>query len=214
MGVGDMRRAVAGIWWSATAEGTPALVVTAAFFALGGLVGCLSALRTADVGAGAMAAYLEQFLTSARAGGLAAPAWGELLWRTLRWPLGAILLGFTALGLPGIPAICSLRGFFLAFSVASFARAYGRSGLVVALLLLGVPGTVTVPAFLLLTTQSFSAALALASRAGGQGRRELPYHRDYFFRCGVCAAAVCAGLLMERYLVPALIAGYAGALLP
>ncbi len=202
-----MRRAVAGIWWSPTIEGTPALVVTAIFFTLGGLVGCFLGLWSAESGVEAMAGYLDRFFAVAGEGALCAPEGFTLLWRAARWPLGAFLLGFTALGLLGIPVLAFLRGFFLAFSIASFTQAYGQIGLAAAFFLLGVPALVCVPAFLLLATQSFAAACCLAGRAAGQGRRELPYRRDYFLRCGVCAALVCIGLLLERYLVPVLVTG-------
>lgn len=207
-----MRRAVAGFWWSPTIEGTPALIVTVAFFALGSLAGFCLAFQTADAGAEALASYLDHFLNLAQTGGLDLPALPGLFWRTVRWPLAAFFLGFTALGLICIPALSSLRGFFLAFSIASFAQAYGREGLTTAFLLLGIPGLVTIPVFFLLTTQSFAAAWNLSQRGTGQGRRELPYHRDYFFRCGLCAGAVCASLFFERYIVPVLIMGISGAL--
>lgn len=205
-----MTRTVTGIWWSPTAEGTPALVVTAAFFTLGGLMGCLLAFRMADAGMEAMTAYLDRFLAVAQAGGLEVPAMAELFWRTLRWPLAAVLLGFSALGMFGIPILSCMRGFFLSFSIACFALSYGRDGLAIAFFLLGIPGLLAVPAFILLATQSFSAACAQMGRAG---RRELPFRREYFFRCGVCAAAVCISLLLERYLVPVLVSGAAEVLL-
>ncbi len=207
-----MRRAVAGFWWSPTAGDVSALVVTAVFFALGGLAGCLIALGTEEAGSEALRAYLDQFLSVAQAGCLAQPAEMDLLWRDLRWPLAAFLLGFTALGLIALPALASLRGFFLAFSIASFVKAYGRRGSMVAFLLLGLPGALYVPAFFLLTTQSLAAACSLAGRTAGQGRRTLPYHREYFFRCGLCAVAVFIGILLERYLVPILLAGLAGSI--
>lgn len=205
-----MARTGTGIWWSPATEGTPALVATAAFFALGGLTGCLLAFRVTDVGADAMTAYIERFLTVAQAGGLTVPALPELLWRALRWFLVAFLLGFSALGVLGVPILCSARGFLLAFSIASFAQAYGRDGLAAAFFLLGVPGLLSVPAFMLMATQGFSAACALAGRSG---RREGPILREYFFRSGVCAAAMCVSLLLECYLVPALVSGAAEALL-
>lgn len=205
-----MARTVTGIWWSPTTEGTPALVVTAAFFTLGGLTGSLLAFRVADAGTEAMVAYLDRFLSVAQAGGLSVPALPELLWRTLRWPLAALLLGFSVIGTLGIPVLCSMRGFFLAFSIAAFTQAYGLDGLAVAFFLLGVPGFLSIPAFFLLTTQGFSSACALAGRSG---RHEPLFHREYFFRCGVCAAALCVSLILERYLVPALVAGAAEALL-
>lgn len=207
-----MKRAVAGFWWSPTAEGTPALAVTAAFFALGGLAGCFAALRTGAAGLEAVSSYLGRFLSAVQNGGREVPAWGELLWRTLRWPLGAALLGFSGLGLFGIPLLCGLRGFFLAFSTMTFGCACGQSGLLLAALLLGVPGVLTVPAFFLLSVQSLLTARVMAGRTGGQGKRELPFDRAYFYRCGVCAVAILTGLLVERYLVPALIRAFAASL--
>lgn len=208
-----MRRAVAGFWWSPTGEGAPALVVTATFFALGGLAGCFLALWSAGNGTEAMTGYLERFLATAREGALWEPALPELVWRALRWPLAAFLLGFTALGVLGVPILTALRSFYLAFSIAAFAQAYGGKGLMTAFLLLGLPALAYVPAFFLLATQSFSSACSLAGQMVGQGRYEPPYRRDYFFRCGVCAAAVCVGLFIEQYLVPALITGWARTLL-
>lgn len=206
-----MRR-VTGFWLAPTNGGASALVVTAAFFALGGLAGGLTALRSGSAGMEAMGDYLDRFLASAQSGGLMLPGWGELLWHSLRWPLGALLLGFTAFGVFGIPALSSLRGFFLAFSVCAFARAYGRSGLTVAFLLLGLPGAVAVPAFLVLAAQSFSTALVFWRNRNSQGKREWPFYRDSVFRCGVCAAAMGLSLLIERYLVPVLVMGYAAVL--
>lgn len=207
-----MARTVAGIWWSPTMEGTPALVVSAAFFGLGGVAGCFLALQSAAGGMAAMRDYLEQILAAAQQGELSVPGLPELLWRSLRWPLAAVLLGFTALGLLGIPALTFVRGFFLSFSVASFACAYGRRGVAMAFVLLGVPGLLTIPAFLLLSAQSFTAACRLAS-SGGQSRRENPYGGDYFFRCGLCMTVFGVSVLIERYLVPALLAGAVGAIL-
>lgn len=205
-----MARTVTGIWWSPTAEGTPALVVTAAFFTFGGLAGSFLAFRTSGAGLEAMTAYLERFLTVAQTAGLSLPSLPELLWRALRWPLAAILLGLSAVGLLGIPVLSAMRGFLMAFSIASFAMAYGHDGLAVAFFLLGIPGIFSVPAFMILTTQSFSVACTLA---GASGRREFPFHREQLFRCGVCAAAICLSLLIECYLVPDLISGAASALL-
>lgn len=209
-----MRRAVAGIWGSPAAEGTSALVVTAVFFTLGSLFGCLMAFRAQGGGGDALTAYLDQFLTSAREGALVLPALPGLIWRSVRWPLAVFLFGFTALGLIGIPALSALRGFFLAFSIASFARAYGRLGIEVAFLLLGITGLLALPVFFLLATQSFHAAWSLACRGEGQGRRALPYHRDYFLRSGFCAGAMGVCILLECYLVPVLVSGTAGLLNP
>lgn len=116
-----MARTVAGIWWPPTMEGTPALVVSAAFFGLGGVAGCFLALQSASDGVAAMHDYLDRFLAAAQAGAFDLPGISETLWRSFRWPLAAVLLGFTAMGFLGIPLLASMRGFFLSFSIASFA---------------------------------------------------------------------------------------------
>ena len=208
-----MRRTVAGFWWSPTFGGTPALVITATFFVLGIFIGCLTAFRINTDGAEALCSYMEQFLALAQEGGLSFPGLSAVMWRFLRWPLAAFLLSFTALGLFAAPALSALRGFFLAFAVTCFARAYGRTGLTVAFLLLGVPGLLSVPAFLLLTTQSLSVAYVLAGKECGQGKREFPYGREFLLRSGLCAGILFVSLLVECYLVPILVTGWAGSLL-
>lgn len=208
-----MRKPIAGFWWAPTIKGLSALIVTAAFFALGALMGSLLAFRAAESGADALQAYLEQFLHLAQEDSLTFPDLFPFLWHTLRWPLAAVLLGFSAFGLLGIPVLSGLRGFFLAFSTAGFARVYGRSGLMIAFLLLGIPAFVAVPAIFLLSVQSFMAACSLATRSSGQGRWELPYGREYLFRCGMCVAALVVSLLLERYLVPVWVTGWAKSML-
>lgn len=209
-----MRKPVAGFWWSPTAEGVvSALVVTAAFFTLGTIVGCLLAFGVTESGAEALNAFLERFLSLAKDGGMVFPDFFPLLWRCIRWPLAAFLLGFSAIGLMGIPVLSGLRGFFLAFSAASFSRAYGQTGLTAAFLLIGIPAIAAIPAFFLLSVQSFSSACVLASRSSGQGRRELPYGKEYFFRCCLCVAALLVSLLLECDLVPFLVKDWANLLL-
>lgn len=207
-----MRRAVAGVWASPSMEGALSLVSTAVFFALGGALGCLLAFRVGDAGADALSGYLAGFLEATEENTLTAPELWGALWRYLRWPLAVFALGFTSLGVPGIPILCGLRGFFLSFSIASLARCYGWPGLRLAFALLGVTGLVSVPAFLVLAVQSLGAAGALSARSGGSGRRPLPYGKRYFRRCGVCAAASVSCALLECYWLPAWVASVAAAL--
>ena len=116
-----MRRAAEA--WRISGDGLiPVLAVTAACFLLGGLVGCLLASHIGGGGQESLAAYVEGFLRAAQAGEITAPALASLVWDTVRWPLLALLLGFTALGLLGLPLLFVVRGFLLAFSIASFVR--------------------------------------------------------------------------------------------
>lgn len=206
-----MRKAVAGFWWSPASEGVSALVVTAAFFALGSALGGFVSAWALESGNEVISAYLTQFLSEAQRDGLLYPDLFQFLWLSLRWPFAAFVLGFSALGLLGLPFLSGVRGFLFSFSVGVFCRALGRRGLGAAFLLLGISGLVSIPVFLLVATQSFLAAKSLASR--GQGKREFPYDRAYILRCIFSALFLIVSLILEWYFVPMLLSGWAEALL-
>lgn len=208
-----MRRPVAGVWDVPSGGVLPALAVAAAFFFLGGLAGCLLASQVGGGGSDSLTLYLKGFLSAAQAGGVSGPALLPLVWETARWPVLALLLGFTALGILGLPLLFGVRGFLLAFSIASFVRMFGGAGGLLAFLVFGVSGVLAVPAFFVLGVQGLVAARSLAGRFLGEGRRNSPYGRAYFLRCGVCAGVLCVCVLLEYLAVPALVAGAAGALL-
>ena len=192
---------------------TPALAVMAASFFLGGLSGCLLASCVGGDGAASLRAYVEQFLQTAQSGELSVPAAAALIWDTARWPLLALLLGFTALGLLGLPLLFAVRGFLLSFAVASLVRLFGGAGCLLAMALFGISGALSVPALFVLGVQSFQAARQLAGRVWGDGKLPMPYGKTYFVRCGGCAAALCVCILLDCFVVPALVSGLAGTLL-
>lgn len=130
------------------------LLMLSICFALGGGVGLLFAvIRTPDTGLeGALRAALELF---AQGGSVSFP---QALWSQLRWPLAAMFLGLTALGVVGIPLLMALRGFLLCFTAGSFAAVLGMDGLLAAWALLGVSGLVGLPALLLAEDVGLSGA--------------------------------------------------------
>lgn len=200
--------------WSTSADGSVLILaaVSACFF-LGGLTGCLLAGCVDGGGQESLAAYVEGFLRAAQAGETAPPALAALVWETLRWPLLALLLGFTALGLLALPLLFAVRGFLLAFSIASFVRLFGGTGCLLALLVFGVGGAFSVPALFVLGVQSFMTARTLAGRVWGESKAAPLYGRAYWLRCGGCAAALCVCMLLDGFAVPALVSGLAGTLL-
>ena len=200
--------------WSTSADGSVLILaaVSACFF-LGGLAGCLLAGCVDGGGQESLAAYVEGFLRAAQAGETAPPALAALVWETLRWPLLALLLGFTALGLLALPLLFAVRGFLLAFSIASFVRLFGGTGCLLALLVFGVGGAFSVPALFVLGVQSFMTARTLAGRVWGESKAAHLYGRAYWLRCGGCAAALCVCMLLDGFAVPALVSGLAGTLL-
>ena len=186
--------------WNVPRDGiVPALIILSACFLAGGLTGCLLAAQVGGAGEASLNQYLEAFLLAAQEGAVDVPALWAQIWDTLRWPLFALLLGFTALGVLGLPVLFALRGFLLAFSIASFVRAFGGAGWLLASLVFGVGGVLSLPALFVLGVQSI------------QGR--VLWGRDCLVRCALCLGAVCVCILLERTVVPALLSGAAGALL-
>ena len=189
----------------------PALAVLAVSFLLGALAGCLMSTFLSGDGLESLQSYLEAFLWEMDgAQRLEGPALAGQLWSVLRWPLFALLLGFTALGVLGLPLLFAVRGFLLAYSIAAFVRAFGSAGCLLAFLVFGVGGAVSVPVLFVLGVQGLSASCRLSGRSPGEGS---PYGRAYFVRCGGCAAALCVCVFLERFAVPVLVTGAAGAIL-
>ena len=119
----------------------PALAVLAVSFLLGALAGCLMSTFLSGDGLESLQSYLEAFLWEMDgAERLEGPALAGQLWSVLRWPLFALLLGFTALGVLGLPLLFAVRGFLLAYSIAAFVRAFGSAGCLLAFLVFGVGG--------------------------------------------------------------------------
>ena len=150
-------------------------------------------------------AYVTGYLTAARAGEAAPPHMLSVVWSTIRWPVFAVLMGFTGLGLLGIPVLFSIRGFLLSFAITSFVRMFGGVGGALAFLTFGVTGLVAIPVLFVLGVQSLAAARLLAGRFLGDGKRSLPFGRAYWVRCGLCSAALCLCALLEYAAVPALV---------
>lgn len=206
-----MRKAVAGFWYSPASEGVSALVVTAAFFALGSLLGGFASAATIGTGSELISSYLEGFLTGVQSDGLLYPDLFQFLWLSLRWPLAAFILGFSSLGVLGLPILSGLRGFLFSFAVGVFAQTLGQKGLIAAFFLFGISGSISVPVFLLVSTQSFLASRCLASR--GPGKSEFPYNRAYVLRCCFSVLFLCIGLILEWNFVPGLLVGWSEFLL-
>lgn len=208
-----MRRTIVAAW-NVPADGiVPALIILSACFVAGGLVGCLLAAQVGGAGETSLHAYLEAFLAAAQGGAVDIPAlWGQI-WDTLRWPLAALLLGFTALGVLGLPVLFAVRGFLLAFSIASFVRAFGGTGWLLACLVFGIGGALSLPVLFVLGVQSFLSARALAARVRGDGKGRVLWGRDCLIRCAMCGGILCVCILLERTAVPAILSGAAGVLL-
>lgn len=188
----------------------PGLVLLSICFLAGTIAGCLWAGGVAGQGSDTLASYIDGYLSAARTGTLTVPSVFSVLFETLRWPVLVFLLAFTAAGVIGIPILFAVRGFLMAFAVASFVRVLGGTGSILAFLLFGITGLFTVPVLFVLGTQGLSACFILASRLKGERRSGGVYGKRYFLRCGLCAAVLLLSVLCEQTILPSLLAAVAG----
>lgn len=204
-----MRRTVSKILDISEGNYLPALILIAVCFFLSGTFGCLLASYIDGGGREQLSVYVDGFLRSTIADGSELPGLAVQIWDVIRWPILTVLLGFTALGLLGLPLLFAVRGFLLGFSISSFVQLFGSSGCLLAFLLFGMSSTISVPVLFVLGVQSFTTARKLAGCVG-QGRKALlPCGRTYIRRYGICALALCICVVLERVAVPPLVSGLA-----
>ena len=191
---------------------TAALLILSAAFLLGSAAGCLLAGQVDGGGGDALGDYLQGYLSAALSGDVEKPELFSLIWETVRWPLFVLILSLTPLGLLGIPILFLVRGFLMSFAVASFFRALGTMGLVLAFIVFGIPGLIGIPVLFVLGVQGFLSAGAMVSCFMGEGRLSPLPDRMFFLRCGLCAAALCICGLTECCVVPPLLESLAALL--
>jgi len=150
----------------APAQTHSALLVLSIAFILGGLLGSILAASVSGSGSAALSTYIKDFLTALQSDAAQAPKVFSTLWSVLRWPLIAILLSFTSLGLIGIPALFFVRGFLFSFCVSAFVQVLGARGLLFALLLLGVESLLSIPVLFILGAQGFLMSAQVKERKG------------------------------------------------
>ena len=188
-------------------HGVLGLLICAVCFACGIAAGTLSAQRLDGAGAYALRESMLSYMEQIRAGTYLSPGFLSVLWTTGRDHLIVVFLGFSLLGAFCLPILSGVRGFYLSFPVAAFIRVFGAEGLPVALSLFGVGALFTLPTFLVLATQAFSASAEMgrATLGGGVLQAELLYGRPYLQRLAICFLGILAAVLTELYLTPTLV---------
>lgn len=194
-------------------EGVAGLFLLSISFVIGSVSGCILVNQVGGDGKAALENFLQEYLTVANSGLLLRPSAAALLWDVLRWPLFLLLLSVTPLGLIGLPVIFLVRGFLLAFSIASFFRIFGAAGLGLAFVLFGISGIFCIPVLFAFGTQGFWVSGALTGRLMGEGRKCRLCNRSTLFRCGVCILILCLCCFLEYHLVPVLMKLYASLVL-
>lgn len=186
-------------------DGSLGLLVTSICFFTGGIIGFFAVARLSSVSVEQLSTYLTSFWTCAGGGEVSAPALPALLWETLRWPFILLLLSGTAIGLLAIPALFAVRGFLFSFAVAAVIRVFGHFGSLLAFLLFGLTGLLSLPALFLLGTQRWNAARRIAVRPSEEGGGRMAGGRRELLSYGVCGALFGLCILLEYTAVPALV---------
>ncbi|MBQ9330294.1 MAG: stage II sporulation protein M [Oscillibacter sp.] len=198
-----MERRIQRIAWG---KGSISLFLLALSFFCGVILGQVVASGAPDATGEELYRYLSAYLHT----GAQAPSWGmaaSTAVRYFRYPLLALLLGFTSVGAVLLLGTAGVFGFFLSFSVSCFAAAFGRNGVLLALALLGPRCLVTVPCFFLMAALAMESSAALFRLSFGKGRRlaSVTYGRRWWGCAGVCAAALLAGTFLDTALTPRLL---------
>ena len=183
------------------------LLFLALFFLAGVLLGQVLAGKVPDGTGGELTRYLTDYVYLY---GQTAPE-SRAFWETVviyfRYPLLAVFLGFTSVGVVLVPVVAAAFGFFLSFSVSCFTAAFGGEGVLLALAVSGLRCAVTLPCFFLLAVLSWQASWTLASLSLGRGQRTAPvvYGRVWWLRAGLAAAVLLAGVCADHALSPVLL---------
>lgn len=185
-----------------------ALLLLGVLFFAGSIAGCVTAGRISDP-SGALLAYVRGYIELLTENGGAAHVW-NVLWESGRFPLVAVGLSLTALGVVGLPILFTVRGFLLCYAVCVFYRMLGPAGLLSGFFLFGLSALIWMPVLFQLGVRGLLGSYGLLRRAMGDGRYPLHYDAGYFACCGICAVAVCLCAAIECLAVPALLKGISG----
>lgn len=197
-----MRKRVLRVFDLPSSGGTAVLFILSAAFLVGSTAGCVLVNRVGGNGEVVLEEFLESYLSGVNSGELIRPDILALVWEMLRWPLFIFFLSITPLGLFTLPVLFLVRGFLLSFSVASFFRVLGTSGLALAFVLFGFTGVLYVPVLFVLGVQGFLMSGAMTGRLMGEGRKRHLVDRLTLFRCGICVAVLFVCCFLEYHFVP------------
>lgn len=181
-----MRKNVFKVWDLPSNSVNAALIIMAIVFLVGGIAGCFFAGRAEGEREIVLSSYLDGFLNVALSDEIIKPAFISMLWKAIRWPLFALFLGLTPVGLIGIPLLILVRSFLLSFSIASFFEIMGAKGLLFAFSALGITGLVYIPILFLFGIRGILNSGLIVGRITGDSRHGVDTKHSNFLCCCVC----------------------------
>lgn len=179
----------------------PQILLLALFFLVGVVLGQVFAGRVPAITGQELTNYLHHYLTLEEENFSPKTLLAELV-LYLRYPLLAVLLGFSSIGVVVLPGATILFGFFLSFSISCFIAAFGVNGVLVALAVAGLRCAVTLPCYFVLAVPAWSMSVSLASFGRGQKVVPVTYGRSWWLCLGVCIAVLLAGMCVDYICSP------------
>lgn len=119
-----------------------------------------------------------------------------------RFHLVAFLLGSSFFGVALLPVISCLRGYALSCTAASIISCYPNNGIIMAVVILGIPAMISLPCFFTISIDGFmsSARIFHLVRGNSAPRKDKLYARSL-----ACLPFLAIGTLLEIKLVPYLV---------
>lgn len=184
------------------------------FLLLGVLAGYALAGQTAAEGSDELRRYLDACLAQSAALPLSAGTVLRTVFCYYRAAVLAFLLGFSLIGVVGVPLLFAAQGLVLSFSLFTFAAAIGREAFLLLPALFALRLAFVLPCTFLLGTAAWDKARSLASLSFGGGKRIRPvvYGSAYWYRFFACCVCLLIGSALELLLVPPLLAHLQGIL--
>lgn len=181
------------------------LLLLALFFLAGVILGQVLAGRVPQATGQELERYLTGYFSLDRTKAVEQKVFLSTLLIYFRYPVLALLLGFSSMGIVLLPALSMAYGFFLSFSVCCFTASFGGGGVLLALAVFGLRCAVTLPCYFALAAPSLRNAVSLAALSFGSGRRVQPvrYGTAWWIRAGVAAVILLCGVMLDLFLSPA-----------
>ena len=124
---------------------------------------------------------------------------------SFRFVLSVLILSFTLYGVLLIPALSMLRGFLLGCSVAAMFQSGSFRGLLLAALSIGIPAILGIPAFILVSMDSFCISTSLFRLFFKNQRGNTEQKAAFAAHMMILTALIAAEVMYSSFLLPALL---------
>lgn len=161
---------------------TSTFLILILFLLFGMVSGCLFALHSKDNSFfTTMSKSLQEIVVS----GIEEYPLRKTYLNYVKYVLAVFFLGFTVLGIAGIPLTVFAKGFFLSLSVSGVIQTFGRKAIIIALSMFGLQALFSIPCILAASCvaleTSFSLSKLITLKRPQQGKRTISIKMYIFF---------------------------------